>query len=142
MSLRDHLQDIYEQHGRLTAELVVEAARPKAHPLHARVFDQDKSEAAESWYRHRAHELIRSVRVVYKDADETGPQRDVRAFHSVPDAEGFAFQPYDKVSVDPLMRQMVLRSMEREWNTLFSRYKEFEEFLALVAGDVDGQKAA
>lgn len=142
MSLRDHMQAIYEQHGKLTPELVVQAARPKSHPLHDRVFDRPPAEAAEAWYRGRAHELIQSVRVVYREADETGPERTVRAFHAVPSTgpEGFVYEPTEKVASDPFARRLVLSAMEREWRQLLSRYEAFEEFLSLVDGDLKKRK--
>ena len=52
--LRDELQTIYDKYGQLTAEMVVEEARPIGHPLHDRVFDRGRKEAADAWYLHRA----------------------------------------------------------------------------------------
>jgi hypothetical protein len=138
VSLRDQLQAIYDQHGRLTPALVVEEARAEDHPLHPRVFDRTSTEAAESWYRRRAHELISSVRIVYREADDSGPERTVRAFHAVP-SEGpdeYVYEPVDRVREDPMIREVVLRSMEREWKQLLARYEHMEEFLALVRQDV------
>lgn len=142
MNLREQLQAIYDQHGELTPELVVQTARNKKHPLHSRIFDRNPQEAAESWYRHRAHELIQRVRIVYKEADETGPERTVRAFHAVP-SKGpgeFVYEPTEKVANDPFTRQLVLNTMEREWKQLHSRYEQFEEFLSMVTEDVTATK--
>lgn len=142
-SLRDELQAVYDQHGKLTPELLVEAARPKGHPLHDRVFDRSTTEAAESWYRHRAHDLIQSVKIVYREAsEETGPELRVRAWHAVRSEgpEAFNYQPVEKVAADPFTRQLVLREMEREWKQLFDRYEKFEEFLAIVTTDVSKRK--
>lgn len=136
MSLRDQLQAIYDQHGKLTPELVVEAARPKGHPLHDRVFDRSPREAAEAWYRDRAHELIQSYRVTYKKGN--GEIGSVRGFHAVPSdgPEQFVYEPMDKVAHDPFTRQLVLRAMEREWKQLYARYEDFEEFLQMVGAEV------
>jgi hypothetical protein len=136
VSLRDELQAIYDQHGRLTPELVVQVARPRGHPLHDRVFDRAPKQAAEAWYRHRAHELIRSVRVVYRDADEAGPERSVRAYHAVPTPAGPVYEPAEMVALDPFQRQLLLRQMERDWKALRARYGMFAEFAELVAGDL------
>lgn len=142
--LREQLQAVYEQHGRLTPELLVEVARPEDHPLHSRVFDRPLGEAAEEWYRTRAHELIRSVKVVFREATEDSPEGRVRAWHAVR-AEGpeqYVYEPVEKVASDPFSRQLVLRDMEREWRTLYGRYEAFEEFLTLVKGDLKKRKAA
>ncbi len=141
MSLRDELQSIYATHGQLTPELVVQAARPEDHPLHSHVFDREPREAAEAWYRHRAHALITSVKVVYKEADENGPERSVRAFHAIQTEEGFKYEPVERFTSDDFARKLLLTSMEREWKQLFDRYKEFEEFLALVGADVSSASA-
>lgn len=136
--LRDALQSTYDQHGRLTPELVVEAARPKGSPLHAYVFDRTPKEAAEAWYRHRAHELITSVKITVREAAEGNPPLRVRAWHAVrsegPDS--YTYESAEKVATDPFIRQLVLRDMEREWRSLYGRYQSFAEFLELVTADL------
>lgn len=142
--LREQLQAIYEQHGKVTPDLVVQAARPKTSTLHGHVFDRPPGEAAEAWYRHRAHELIQSVRVVYREATDELPELRVRAWHAVR-SEGpelYTYQPVEKVASDPFTRQLVLRDMEREWRQLLARYEQFEEFLKLVEADVRKAKKA
>lgn len=132
--IREHLEEIYAQHGRLTPALVVEAARDEEHPLHPIVFDCDEHEASERYYRERAHDLIRTVKVVYRDP-ETDEEKRVRAFHAVPATTGtelFVYEPAAKVRQDPLLRELVLRAMEREWKALRERYEHFEEFVSLV----------
>ena len=68
MSLRAHLQDLYDTHGELTPAIVLEAARPKNHPLHGYVFDRAPKQAAEAYYLGRAHDLLQRARVVYREA--------------------------------------------------------------------------
>ena len=136
MSLREQLQDIYDQHGHLTPALVVDEARSKTHPLHDR-FEWDNKTAGEAWRRQQAHELIRSVRVTYRDATETDPASDVRAWHAVRSEDGHVYEPAEKVAEDPLIAAMVLRDMERQWKELHRRYGMFSEFVAMVRGDTD-----
>lgn len=138
-TLRAHLQEIYDKHGLLTPDLVVREARNKQHPLHVAVFDRAPKEAAEAWYRHRAHELIQSARVVFRDEDESEPLR-VRAFHCVRIESGHVYEPAEKVAQDPFLRSLVLRDMEREWKQLQRRYGDFEEFVVMVQKDL-GQAA-
>lgn len=136
MSLRDHLQSIYNEHGRLTPSLVVDEARNEKHPLHNR-FEWDDAVAGEAWRRSQAHELIRSVRVVYKEADEKNPEKSVRAFHAVRSEKEHVYEPVEKVAGDDFTRQLVLKDMEREWQALRRRYEQFEEFLTMVRRDMD-----
>lgn len=137
MTLRDHLQAIYDQHGQLTPVLVKEVARAKDHPLHASVFDKNVKDASEAWYEHRAHELIRKVRISYRDAD-SGEPRDIRAFHAVRSGEdgGLSYEPLETIADDPLLKKMLLRDAEREWRALRTRYEHLEEFFQIVASDL------
>lgn len=136
MSLRDILQSIYDQHGELTPDLVVQEARAKDHPLHSR-FDWDNKSAGDSWRKHQASELIRSVKVVYREATENEEARSVRAFHAVRGPRGHAYQPAEKVVEDPLMKRMVLADMAREWQALKRRYERFAEFAEMVRSDLE-----
>ena len=138
--LRGHLMAIYKKYGQLTPELVVKIARKPTHRLHTEVFDRPPELAAEAWYRHRAHELIQEVRVVYQPTPES-EHRKVRAFHCVRAEDGFLYEPVEKVVGDPFLRSLVLRDMEREWKQLQRRYGEFEEFVQMVLGDL-GEEAA
>jgi len=135
--LRGELMKVRQDYGQLTRENVVDAARSPEHPLHSR-FEWDDAVAGEHWRLHQAGELIRSVRLTYKDADEHSPGRSVRAFHAVPSKSGHVFDPVEEVVEDPFRRQLLLASMEREWKALYRRYEEFGEFLALVRRDVGG----
>lgn len=140
--LRSQLQSIYDEHDELTPKLVVQVARKKSHPLHPRVFDKPVKEAAEAYYLGRAHDLITSVSIVFKEADENGPAKKVRAFHAVYTDKGHVYEPIDKVKTDAFTRRIVLQSMEREWRQLYDRYEQFEEFLSLVSGDLAKRRAA
>lgn len=136
MSLRDQLQAIYDQRGKLTPAIVVDEARAENHPLHSR-FEWDDKVAGEAWRRQQAHELIRSVRVVYKQADETSPEKSVRAYHAVRTEDGHVYEPAEKVAQDEFARQLVLGDMRREWEALKRRYESFQEFLDMIRRDLD-----
>lgn len=133
-SLRDELQAIYTKHGKLTPELVVEEARAEDSPLHATVFDRPANEAAEAWYRHRAQELIQSVKIKYRNGDREVP---IRYFVSVERDGGHVYMPAEEVAQDELVTEIVLRTMEREWKQLQSRYGHFKEFAELVRGSLE-----
>lgn len=139
--LRDLLYDIEDRHGELTPDIVLDEARPEDSPLHSR-FEWDDAVAGESWRRHQAHELIQSVKVVYKEATDTDPAQRIRAFHAVRTEKGYAFRRADRIAHDPVAREVLLRDMEREWQQLKRRYSEFSEFLAMVRSDVEGEVAA
>lgn len=135
MSLRDQLQAVYDEHGKLTPALIVDEARHDSHPLHER-FEWDDAVAGEAWRHRQAHELIRSVRIVYRAATDTRPEASVRAFHAVRLEDGYVYEPAEKIADDEFLRGLVLRDMEREWQALKRRYADFGEFLAMVQRDV------
>lgn len=133
MSLRDQLQVIYDDHGKLTPTIVVDTARDEGHPLHSR-FEWNDAIAGELHRRDQAQELIRSVRVVHTREDK--PDLSVRAFHAVRDGDGYAYRSTDDVLSDPLLSKLVLADMEREWKQLRGRYDSFAEFRSLVLSDM------
>jgi hypothetical protein len=141
MSLRDELQRIYDQHGELTPELVVDTARPKSHPLHSHLEWSDRV-AGEAWRRHQAAELIRSVKVTYREATESEDAASVRMYHAVRGPNGHAYKSTDDVVADPFTRQLVLRDMEREWKALKRRYEHFAEFLEMITADLKERESA
>lgn len=137
MNLREELTKVYKQQGELTPRILVEVARPSAHPLHSAVYDCPPKLAAERYYIQRAHDLIQSVKVTYRDP-KTSKRYDIRAFHAVPapNGEGHVYEPTDKVINDPLLKAIVLREMERDWRQLHARYGTFVEFVELVQQDL------
>ena len=133
MNLRDQLQVIYEEHGKLTPAIVVDVARDEAHPLHER-FEWDDVVAGEKWREVQAHRLITTVRVSYRRANDT--EGDVRAFHAIRAEDGFQYKPVAEITADPILTELLRRDMEREWRSLKARYEMFEEFRELVVVDL------
>jgi hypothetical protein len=137
--LREELLAIRSEHGRLTPAAVVAAATAKNHPLHDR-FEWDDKVAGHKYRLSQARELIRVVKEVY--TDRQGDPERVRFFHSIPDAQGMAYQPTDEVLTNEVATAVLLKSMEREWRALRKRYERFAEFRELVLGDLAKNEAA
>lgn len=138
MDIKDYMQDIYDRRGQLTPADVVEEARSPGHPLHSH-FSWDEHENSEKWLLHRAGELIRSVRIEVKPRDEEEAEkkpRTIRAFYSLRNEKGHSYEPAEEIARDPHKREMLLQDMEREWRSLYNRFKEFEEFAELVQKDL------
>lgn len=134
MSLREQLQSIYDRHGRLTPELVLDEARSEGHPLHTR-FEWDDAVAAERYRREQAHELIQSVKISYAQAD--GRRTEIRAFHAVRMPTGYSYEPAEQIVQDDMATRILLADMEREWQALKRRYQQFAEFAAMVRADLE-----
>jgi hypothetical protein len=132
MSLRDQLTAIYQEHDRLTPDLVVEAATPPDHPLHDR-FEWNDKLAGHEYRKVQAAELIRKVKVVY--ADEGGPnEKSVRAFlaTSRDDTAERTYRPIEAVMADPFSQKLVLQECLREWKTFERKYGHLTEFARII----------
>lgn len=140
-TLRDELQHIYEEHGQLTPALVLDTARNPDHPLHPR-FTWDDEAAAEAHRIDQARNLIRSVRVVYREADDKEGARSVRAYHSVRTEEGCVYRSTDEVVASPFLTELLMRDMTREWQQLKRRWARFSEFTEMVRSDLKDGEAA
>jgi len=140
MNLREALDAIHERHGKLTPELVVAEARANRSAvgkyLHGK-FEWDNQKAGEKWRQTQAAELIRSVRVVYREATEEEEARDVRAYHAVRSTDGNVYEPLEKIVEDPLTTKILLKDMERDWMTLKRRYQHMQEFFSMVREDIE-----
>lgn len=138
MTLREALQAVYDRNDQLTPELVVQAARSKdavGQVLHGRL-EWDNKVAGDAYRRQQAQELIRSQRVVYREATDTEEERSIRAFHAVRRESGYTYEPAEKVADDPFTKRVVLNDMEREWKALKRRYERFAEFADMVQQDL------
>lgn len=131
--LREQLQAIYEERGKLTPKSVVDAARPKSHPLHSR-FEWNDKVAGERYREVQARDLIQSVKITYKRGDTL---QQTRGFVSVQREDGYAYVPTEEVVEDEVLTEIVRRAMEREWRQLKSRYGHFVEFVELVRKEVE-----
>lgn len=130
--LRTQLESVRTRFGRLTPAHVVEAARPEDAPLHAR-FEWDDSIAAEKWRREQAAELIRSYRITYAKNDD-GP-RNIRGYIAIrpeDDASVREYLPTGEVMVNPIMRRIVLRDLERDLSALKAKYGHLKEYTDLL----------
>ena len=114
---------------------MVEEAADERHPLHSR-FEWDDLVAGHAWRLEQARSLIQSVRITYKDASARGGARQVRAFQSIQTPDGRRYETSEDVAADPLLREMALRDMEREWKQLRDRYKHFVEFVEMIQRDL------
>jgi hypothetical protein len=134
VSLRNYLIGLREREGYLTPQVVVEDARPANSVLHDR-FEWDDAVAAEAHRIDQARNLLRSVRVQYVEPD--GGVGSTRAFVSIerpPSPREYI--PVEEVRQDSELTAIALRDAEREWRSLYSRFKHLEEFLAIVRRDV------
>lgn len=137
-TLRDELDVLYEQYGKIEAEVVVEAARDAAKfPAWHSHLEWDDAKAG---HQYRVGQVKRFMRTIKKEPEEfgiDGLRGSVRAYHSLPDGEGFAYRKLEEIVQDPFQTKLLLRTAEREWRALFAKYGHLAEFIKAVRGDVE-----
>ena len=143
------LQNIYERHGVLSPELVVDAATQPNHPLHDN-FEWDDTEAARKFRLIQAARIIRSVRVTVHRGEHKPPIR-VRAYVAEkeifstlpndrrPTEEGSYYRPVEEVVLDDELRRAWLATLARDWHALKRRAGDSQEFAEMVRSELDAQ---
>jgi hypothetical protein len=143
--IAEELQRLHGEHGRLTAQAVVEAATPESAPLHS-YFTWDDSEAARAYRLQQASGLIRSVRIQVVKRDATGAESfSVRAYVAARDVGDGSEAPgtyYRAEDMTEEQKNLQLRAMTRELNALRRRYGHLTEFWDLVSSLSNGNGAA
>ena len=129
--LREALTGIYQAHGKLTPLIVLDEARPEDHELHDE-FEWDDEVAGEKYRLGQARELIRSVRVTYREGTETEGPRTYRAWSSLPAEDGRAYLPTEEAIEDPFQRKLLVQEMRRELRAVQEKYGHLQEFVEVV----------
>lgn len=137
-TLLAHLVNIRDTRGDLNSEIVVEEATDAAHPLHDQ-FDWDNESAGHKHRLNQAAKMLRSVRIA-RQVSSTAPTH-LRAFVAFrgADTHRASYVPTEEALADDFTRELVLRQMRREWETLRKRYQHMEEFAAMIAAAIEGK---
>lgn len=114
--------------GRLTPNLVVDAARSNNHPLHQH-FEWDDSVAAEQFRLDQARNIIRVVRVV----DDEGKDGTSRAYLSINDKQGTAYRSITEIKSSADLQMALLRQADRDLDAFTRRFRELADVCDLVA---------
>lgn len=141
MSVGDQLQTIYDDNGAITPQIVVDTARDEEHPLHDH-FIWDDSVAGELYRCNQAAQMIR--RVTIRRTTPEGEDVITRAWVSRTEIEGHTqgeeatghYLPVGVVISSPDLRPKYEQAMEREWKALYTKYKEYQTFIAMVSADI------
>jgi hypothetical protein len=143
----EELQRIREEHGGyLTAEIVVNAARPKESPIHEEVFRFGQRRAAEEFYKARARMMMACVIVTDDEEEDAVP---IRAFVHVVDTSDeenhvSVYTDMEEALNDPEYRAQILQSAWSEARSFRRKYERVSEYadarpLAKVIKVIDQQ---
>ena len=130
------LEALHEEHGTISAELVLEAATPKKSTLHD-YFEWDNSAAAHEYRLEQARLLVRSI-VVKIERDDSAPVT-TRAFVQInqplkddtPQVSG-TYMPLSVVVQDTDLRHQLVKQALHEIEVFQRKYAALEEVIGYV----------
>jgi hypothetical protein len=122
---------IYDKHGTVTPQLVVEEATPSGSPIH-HYFEWNDDIAADQYRLTQAGALIRSCRVNVKSS--TGDEMEIRQFVSIRSPSSPSNYVPVAAVIDPISQRLVLDSMQRDIGHLITRYGHLEAFWKAMGG--------
>lgn len=122
---------LYREHGSLTPNLLIKAARPRNNPLHDE-FTWDADQALTEVQRSQALYLIRVISLEITEVD-TGHVYRGREFVLNPvDTDGDEYVSVRTALSDPEMRQQVIEQLKTRLLLLCDELKAFKEFAGVV----------
>lgn len=118
-----------ENGGRITARVVVDAARPINSPLHS-CFEWDDVRAAELHREDQARHVINSIRIVQRSDDPKKEPQLIRAYVNLEETVGDdtqrAYLPMARVFNDADLLAQAIRKAASELRSVEEKYAEFE----------------
>lgn len=129
----EYLAQLREEKGKLTAPLVVDAAKDEQSPLH-QYFDWNDDAAAQHYREYQAYHLLRSITIKIEHTPQE--KREVRAFvvvHVDAVTKEQSYEPVLHVMTNEELRTQVL---QRAWQELLAwrdRYHDYKELAAVFA---------
>jgi len=131
----DRLAELQRDNGqRVTARMVVDAARPEDSPLHP-CFEWDNVRAGELYRESQARYVLRSIKVV-QERNEDGPTRTVHAFINLEEQVGDdvqrAYVPIARVMSDAELFTKACEQAARELHAFSERYAQFDQLVQIA----------
>lgn len=123
---QDALKKVAEKAGGLTAEAVVEAARPKSSPLHD-AFEWSDSKAAREYRLEQARCLIRSIEICVTHGKS---EVVTRAWAFLPSKQSYA--PMVEAMGSDVTRDEILGEAKKELRVFRVKYGQLEELVEVI----------
>jgi len=133
-----------ENHGKVTAEVVVTESKAKDAPLHE-CFDWNNKSASHKWRLHQAREIMNSIEVVLLEETDEGRKElaSAPAFVSIeqyePDGDGY--RPITLVMDSPELREKLIQQAWRDLESWMKRYNHLTEFASVHTAIREAQKS-
>lgn len=129
----EHLEELNEQHGEVTAQIMLDDARPEEALLHP-LYEWNDGVAAEKYRLQQSRKILSELVVVHVYTPEIEVKEPVRAFVSVKDAnEKASYKPIVHVMSEEDTRQKVFDNALRELAMFEAKYRGLVEFEKLIS---------
>lgn len=132
----DNLEQLQEDNGgRLTARVVVDAARPIEAPLHP-AFEWDDLKAAELHREHQARHILAAIRIVQPRTDPKQKPQMIHAYinieEQVGDEKQRAYVPLARLFNEPDLLNQAIERAAAELRAFEDRYAAFDAIALAV----------
>lgn len=143
-SLKDYFYEWADHYNGLTAEIVVKELTPPEHPYHNRL-EWDDSVAGEKYRLVQAAQLIRSIKITYKNGNREHKLRGLISVTAAPSPSGgdatdaaakmVYVKTTDLINNKPMLFSEI-EKMKAQWRAFKKRWEHLAEFADLF-GAVD-----
>lgn len=129
----EELERLEAENGKITKEMVVDAARPEDSVMH-NIFEWNDSKAAEMWRGQQAKMMLSSLHIIVKTQDEKPQQISIRAYSNVKDDDSRIKAEYiNTPSAINNERDVLLKNAMRELEEFTRKYRMLTEFADIIA---------
>lgn len=125
------LKLVYEKHGKLTPDFVLQEAADPSHPLH-KLFEWDNQRAAHEHRLHQAYQLIRASKfVVTLHEQKDRPPQKVVVREYIAERRGEGFHPRPIVLSEVTRRKAFIEQKRNELKGWCNSVADVSEFVSL-----------
>lgn len=134
----EELEKLEDEHGSLSKEMIVDAARPEASVMH-KLFEWNDSIAGEKWRQQQAKTMLSCLHIVVEQStpDKEFERFTVRAYvNSETDdsrTKGAYISVTDALQQNAPTRETIISNARRELSEFKKKYSTYTEFADVIA---------
>ena len=133
----EYLEQLEQQYGSITPEMLVKKAKAKRNPLH-NYFDWDDKSAAEQYRIVQARYILR---IIIREETPNGPE-NMRAFvNVVTSGQQSVYMPTAKAMANATTRIQLLEKAKddlKAWRIKYHRLQELAKIIKIIDETLDG----
>lgn len=128
----EHIEELRNQHGEVTAQMLVDDARPEDAVLHP-CYEWDDAKAANKYRLHQSKQVMSNLMII--SLSDNQPINPTRGFVNITARnEKASYQPLEIALSDDEMKYQVLKNAASEFKAYLRKYKDLIDVSKLVKG--------